>query len=105
MPTVAEIDAKIAELQAERAKIEEAERMAAMAGNAKRATALLAMMKEAYREIQAMFPETFSDDKYAALATSQAWPRDTKFKNAADLSETEVSDARERGKKVVAGVR
>lgn len=103
MPTVAEIDEQIAKLQAERAKLEEAERKAAMAGNAKRATALLAAMRECKSEIEAMFPDTFENEKWAAIVP-QAWPRDTKWRNLADLSETEVANAREAGKKAVAGI-
>lgn len=100
-----DIDRQIADLQRKRAEIEAAELAAAQAGNARRATALLAAMKEAYRQIQDMFPETFADDKYAALATAQAWPRDTKFKRAADLSETEMDSARAGGRKAVAAIK
>jgi len=105
MPTVAEIDAKIAELQKQRAELEEAERKAALAGNAKRAASLLAAMKAAYAELESIFPETFADEKFAALAVSQAWPRDKKFQRAADLSETEIHEARERGKAAIAGIK
>lgn len=100
-----EIREQIAALERQLREAEAAELAAAQAGNAKAATALLAAMKEAYWRIQDMFPDTFADDKYAALATSQAWPRDTKFKRIADLSETEMVDAREAGRKVVAAIK
>ncbi len=99
--TVAEIDAQIAELQKQRAALEEAERKAAMAGDAKRATALLSAMRACMKEIEALFPGSFGGDKWEAI-TPQSWPRDTSFKRAADLSETEVSNARERGKEAIA---
>jgi hypothetical protein len=103
--TVAEIDAQIAELQKQRSALEEAERKAAMAGDAKRATALLAAMRACMKEIEALFPGTFEDEKFAALHTSQAWPRDAKFRRAADLSETEIHSAREIGKKAIEEIR
>lgn len=101
MPTADEIRGQIAALEAELRKQEEAERKAAMAGDAKRATALLAAMRACMKEIEALFPGSFSGDKWEAI-TPQAWPRDTSFKRAADLSETEVSNARERGKEAIA---
>lgn len=101
MPTVAEIDEKIAALQAQRAELEEAERKAAMADNAKRATALLTAMRQCMKEIEDLFPGTFEKEPWVSIAP-QAWPRDTKFRNAADLSETETHDARERGRKAIA---
>lgn len=101
MPTADEIRGQIAALEAELRKQEEAERKAAMAGDAKRATALLAAMRACMKEIEALFPGSFSGDKWEAI-TPQAWPRDTSFKRAADLSETEVSNARERGKETIA---
>lgn len=100
MPKADELRAQIAELESQLAKEEEAERKAAMAGNAKRATALLSAVKAGVKEIDKLFPGTFSGGVWADL-TPQAWPRDTAFKRAADLSETEVSDAREAGKKAV----
>jgi hypothetical protein len=100
-----EIRAAIAALQTELAKQEEAERKLAMVDNARRGIALLAAMREAYRLIQELFPETFADEKYAALATEQAWPRDVKMRRAADLSETEANEARERGRKAIEGVK
>lgn len=99
--TLEEIDAQIAELQRKRAELEEAERKAAMADDAKRAIALLAAMREAYRQIQETFPDTFSDEKFAALAVTQAWPRDVKIRRAADLSETEADNARQAGKAAI----
>lgn len=104
MPTVAEIDAKIAELQKERSVLEEAERKAAMADSAKRATALLAAMRACQKEIEALFPGTFEGGVWEQMSP-QAWPRDTKFRRSADLSETETHDARERGKKMVANLK
>lgn len=101
--TLAEIDAQIAELQRKRGEMEEAERKAALNGTAKRATALLTAMRSCMKEIEALFPGTFEGEKWAAIAP-QAWPRDAKFKNLADLSETEVHEARERGKAAVASL-
>lgn len=101
MPTVAEIDQQIAELQRKRHELEEAERKAAMSGNARRAIALLAAMRAAHKEIESLFPGTFENEKWAAI-TAQAWPRTNKFRNVADLSETEVHSAAERGKDAVA---
>lgn len=101
--TPEETRARIAELQALLATQEEAERKAALSGNAKRATALLTAMRACMREIEALFPGTFEGEKWAAIVP-QAWPRDAKFKNLADLSETEVHEARERGKAAVAGL-
>lgn len=103
--TVAEIDAQIAELQKQRAEIEAAERKAAMAGDARRAIALLAAMREAYKELESLFPGTFDADRWAAAATAQAWPRDGKIRRMADLSETEAANAREAGRKAVAGIK
>lgn len=101
MPTADEIREQIAALEAELRKQEEAERKAAMAGDAKRATALLAAMRACMKEIEVLFPGSFAGDKWEAI-TPQSWPRDTAFKRAADLSETEVSNARERGKEAIA---
>src|SRR5690606_33562907 len=103
--TADEIRAEIAALEAELRKQEEAERKAAMAGNAKRAVALLSAMRQCMKELEELFPGTFDDEKFAALHTSQAWPRDTKFRRAADLSETEVHAAREAGKKAVVSIK
>lgn len=100
-----QIRAQIAELEQKLRDAEAAEIAEAQAENAKVATAILAAMKEAYRRIQEMFPDTFSDEKYAALATSQAWPRDTKFRRVGDLSETEVENAREAGRKAIAALK
>lgn len=104
MPTADEIRAQIVKLEKDLLAAEEAERKAAMAGNAKRATALLSMMRAAQKEIEDLFPGTFEGGLWAGL-TPQAWPRDTKFKRAADLSETEVHAAREAGKKAVVGIK
>lgn len=103
--TPEETRARIAELQALLAAQEEAERKAALSGNAKRAIAFLAAMKEAYRQIQEMFPETFSDEKFTALAIAQAWPRDVKIRRAADISETETENAREAGRTAIASLK
>lgn len=102
MQTVAEIDAKIAELQKQRAALEEAEAKAAQAGNAKRAIALLAAMRTAFKEIQGLYPDTFDAETWAVAFKAQAWPRSGKFKRLADLSETEVHEAQERGVGAVA---
>lgn len=99
--TADQIREEIAALEAELRKQEEAERKAALAGNAKRATALLKAMRECHKEIESLFPGTFASDKWEAI-TPQAWPRDTAFKRQADLSETEIHDARERGREMVA---
>lgn len=99
--TADQIREQIAALEAELRKQEEAERKAAMAGNAKRATALLAAMRQCMKEIESLFPGTFTGEKWEALVP-QAWPRDTSFKRQADLSDTEIHNARERGKEMVA---
>lgn len=108
MPTASttadEIRAQIAQLEKDLRAAEEAERKAAMAGNAKRAVALLAAMRAAKNEIEDLFPGTFSGDKWEAISP-QAWPRDAAFKRAANLSETEVHNAREVGRKAVEGLR
>lgn len=99
--TAEQIRAEIEALNQQLREAEEAERKAALAGDAKRATALLAAMRACMKEIENLFPGTFSGEKWEAIVP-QAWPRDTSFKRAADLSETEVHDARERGKDIVA---
>ena len=104
MPSAEQIREQIAKLEADLRAAEEAERKAAMADSAKRATALLAAMRQCMKEIEALFPGTFEGGVWSDL-TPQAWPRDTKFKRAADLSETEVHEARERGKAAVAGLK
>lgn len=104
MPTSQELRAKMADLQKQIDEAEEAERKAAMAGSAKRATSLLALMKAAHKEIEALFPGTFEGGAWDDLKP-QAWPRDTKFKRIADLSETEVHEARERGRNAVADLK
>lgn len=101
MPTADEIRAQISALEAELRKQEDAERKAAMGDNAKRATALLAAMRACMKEIETLFPGSFSGDKWEAL-TPQSWPRDTVYKRAADLSETEIHAARERGREAIA---
>lgn len=103
--TAEEIRAQMEALATELQEVEEADRKAAMAVHAKRATALLAMMRAAYKDIESLFPGTFESEKWAAAALAQAWPRDTKFKNAADLSETETENARQVGKDLVADLK
>lgn len=97
MKTAAEIRAEMAALEKELAKAEEAEAKAAQAGKAKRAIALLAAMRTAFREVQDMYPDTFDAEKWAIAFSPQAWPRTGKFKRIADLSETEVHEAQQRG--------
>lgn len=104
MPTANDIREQIAKLEAELRKQEAAEAKAAQAGSAKRAIALLSMAKESIRQIEDMFPGTFTGEKWEAI-TPQAWPRDTKFRRAADLSETEASDARKAGLKAVSDLK
>lgn len=99
--TADQIRAEIEALNQQLREAEEAERKASLAGDAKRATALLAAMRACMKEIENLFPGTFSGEKWEAIVP-QAWPRDTSFKRAADLSETEIHDARERGKDIVA---
>ncbi|MAZ17860.1 MAG: hypothetical protein CL535_16210 [Ahrensia sp.] len=101
MPTPNEIREQIATLEKQLREAEEAERKAALVGDAKRATALLTLMRESQKEIERLFPGTFSGEKWEAI-TPQAWPRDTSFKRAADLSETEIQNARDAGKDAVA---
>jgi hypothetical protein len=99
-----EIRAQIAALQADLDAAEAIEAKRALVGSAARATALLAAMRAAYKEIESLFPGTFDVDKWTVAAQSQAWPRDTKFRRAADLSETECENARERGRKAIASL-
>lgn len=101
MPSAQDIRAQIAALEAELRQQEEAEAKAAQVGNAKRAVALLAAMREAYKEIESLFPGTFDTEKWGAAATAQAWPRDVKIRRAADLSETEAASARAAGKAAI----
>lgn len=105
MPTVAEIDAQIAELQRKRNELEEAERRAAEAANAGRAISLIYAMRAAYKEVERLYPGTFDAEKWAAAATAQAWPRTGRFARMADLSETQVANAKAAGEKVVAGIK
>lgn len=104
MATADEIRTQIAALEKQLREQEEAEAKAAQVGNAKRATALLSAMRAAMKEIEGMFPGTFEGEKWAAI-TPQAWPRDTKMKRAADLSETEIEMARQAGKKAIDSLR
>lgn len=99
-----QIRAQMASLQKELENREAAAAKAAVAGNAKRAVALLTAMKAAHKELEALFPGTFEGEKWAAIAP-QAWPRDASYKRAADLSETEVSAAREVGRKAIEGIK
>jgi hypothetical protein len=104
MSTASEIRKQIAKLEAALRAAEEAERKASLAGDANLATALLAAMRQCYKDIEVLFPGTFEGGVWAEL-TPQAWPRDTRFKRAADLSESEVHSARERGKNAVLGLK
>lgn len=99
-----QIRAQMASLQRELENREAAAAKAAAAGNAKRAVALLTAMKSAHKELEQLFPGTFEGEKWAAIAP-QAWPRDASYKRAADLSETEVSAAREVGRKAIEGIK
>lgn len=100
MKSAEAIREQIAALEAELRKQEEAEAKAAQVGNAKRAIALLAAMRAAMKGIEDLFPGTFEGEKWSAI-TPQAWPRDTKLRRAADLSETEVDNARAAGKAAI----
>lgn len=102
MATAAEIRAQMAQLEKELAKAEEAEAKAAQAGNAKRAIALLAAMRAAFREIQELYPDTFDPERWAVAFSPQAWPRTGKIRRSADLSETEVKNAQDAGIEAVA---
>lgn len=101
MPSAESIREQIAALEAELRKQEEAEAKAAQVGNAKRAVALLAAMRESYKEIERLFPGTFDAERWGIAATAQAWPRDVKIRRAADLSETETEAARNAGKSAI----
>ncbi|ESX78467.1 hypothetical protein [Mesorhizobium sp. LSHC414A00] len=102
--TEEQIRAQMASLQKELENREAAAAKAAVAGSAKRAVALLTAMKAAHKELEHMFPGTFEGEKWGAI-TPQAWPRDAAYKRAADLSETEVSAAREAGRKAIEGIK
>jgi hypothetical protein len=97
MKSADEIRAEMAALEKELVKAEEAEAKAAQAGNAKRAIALLAAMRTAFREVQDMYPDTFDAEKWAIAFSPQAWPRTGKFRRIADLSETEIKNAQDAG--------
>ena len=97
MASADEIRAQIAALESQLVQQEASEARAAQAGNAKRAVALLAVMRAAYREIERLFPDTFDADKWHAASLPQAWPRTGKFKRIADLSDTEIHNAQEAG--------
>lgn len=99
-----DIRKELSALEKELRDAEHAEQLAAQAGNAKRAIALLSAMRECMRTIEDIFPGTFEGEKWAAL-TPQAWPRITKFKRAAELSETEVANAQVTGRKAVEGIK
>lgn len=102
MATADEIRAQIAELEKNLAKAEDAEAKVAQAGNAKRAIALLAAMRTAFKEVQDIYPDTFDPEKWSVAFSAQAWPRTTRFKRMADLSETEVKNAQDAGVGAVA---
>lgn len=99
-----EIRSQIAQLEKDLRAAEQAEERAAQAGNAKRAISLLSAMKTAKSELERLFPGTFDNAAWQAI-TPQAWPRTNRFKNLAGLSETEVSNAGEAGRKAVQGLK
>lgn len=98
--TIKDIEAQIAELEKQKADLEAAEQKKEMRVSALRATALLSAMRACMKEIESLFPESFSGEKWQSLP-AQAWPRDASFKRAADLSETEVHNARDAGRAAV----
>lgn len=102
MKTAAEIRAEMAALEKELAKAEEAEAKAAQADTARRAIALLAAMRTAFKELEQLVPGSFDPETWAAAFKAQAWPRSGKYKRMADLSETEVHEAQQRGVGAVA---
>ena len=102
MKTAAEIRAEMAQLEKDLAKAEEAEAKAAQAGNAKRAIALLAAMRTAFKELEQLVPGSFDPETWAVAFKAQAWPRSGKYKRMADLSETEVKNAQDAGVGAVA---
>lgn len=101
MASADEIRQQIAKLQAALKSAEEADARAAMAGNAKRAIAMLAAMKAAFKEIEEIAPATFDPETWAVIFKPQAWPRSGKLKRMADLSETEVHEAQKAGEAAI----
>ena len=97
MKTAADIRAEMAALERELAKAEEAEAKAAMAGDAKRAIALLSAMRTAFKELEHLVPGSFDPEAWAVAFKAQAWPRSGKYKRMANLSETETHEAQQRG--------
>jgi len=84
-------------LEKELAKAERAEAKAAQADTAKLAIAMLAAMRTAFKELEGLVPGSFDPETWAVAFKTQAWPRSGKYKRMADLSETEVHEAQERG--------
>lgn len=101
MASADEIRQQIAKLQADLKTAEEADARAAMAGNAKRAIAMLAAMKAAFKGVEDLFPGTFNKETWAAAFGSTSWPRFDKLRKAADLSETETATARQAGEAAI----
>lgn len=103
--TAEQLRAEMSALQKQLEEAEAAEAKAAQAGNAKRAVSLLYAMRSSFRELEALFPGSFDQDKWSAAFTAQAWPRPGRYARVADLSETEVHAARDAGEKVIAGLK
>ena len=95
--TVEEIRAEIAALEADLQAAEKACAKMEQADGAKHAITLLTAMRAAFNEIEAKFPGTFDEKKWAVAHNAQAWPRIGKFRRLADLSETEVALAQDAG--------
>lgn len=105
MPTANDIREQIFKLEADLRAAEEAERKEKEAANAARAISLIYAMRAAYKEVERLYPGTFDADKWAAANTPQAWPRTGRFVRMADLSETELANAKEAGEKAVMGLK
>lgn len=104
MPTAEELRAQIAGLQKELERKEAEEAMAARAGDAKRAIALLSAMKLAKSELERVWPGLFEGEKWAAIVP-QAWPRQSGIRRQAGLSETEADNAKKAGEEAVMALR
>lgn len=102
--SASELRAEIAALEKALREAEESELRAARRGDAERAVALLSAMKAAKSSLDKIWPDLFTGDKWETFNTPTAWPRSTSMKKAADLSETEVAAASERGAKAIAGL-
>lgn len=93
---------QIAKLQSELAEAEKAEQLGAEQAKAKTTIAYVAAFKASRAWLMANAPEHVGEQ--ITNMPVQALPREGTIGNKVKLSETEVSLARERGRKAVAGL-